>query len=76
MVRQWFGFKITGTISFNLASKPVATVSSNLALKPVATVSLGLTSKPVVEGFPVYDSKPADTVWLFGSQNYRDGFLV
>jgi hypothetical protein len=53
MVRQWFGFKITGMISFNLASKPVATVSSNLALKPVATVSLGLTSKPVVEGFPV-----------------------
>jgi hypothetical protein len=27
-------------------------------------------------GFPIWASKLAATVWLFGAQNHRDGFLV
>jgi hypothetical protein len=48
---QWFGLKITGTVFSALTSKPVVTVSC-----------LSLKTK-VVEGFPVWASKPAATVW-------------
>jgi hypothetical protein len=48
---QWFGFKTIGTVFSSLASKPMATVSW-----------LSLKTK-VVEGFPVWASKPATTVW-------------
>jgi hypothetical protein len=39
MVYQWFGLKTTGTVSVDLASKPVATVSPGLASKLVVEVS-------------------------------------
>jgi hypothetical protein len=29
----------------------------------------------VAAGFPVWSSKPAATVWWFGTQNHRDNFL-
>jgi hypothetical protein len=48
MVCEWFGLKITQTVSSGLASKPAATVFSNLASKLVATVCPSLSSKPVV----------------------------
>jgi hypothetical protein len=32
--------------------------------------------KLVVEGFPVWASKQVASVWLFGHQNHRGGFLV
>jgi hypothetical protein len=49
---EWFGLKITRTVSSGLALKPAATVFSSLASKLVAMVSPGLASKPVV-GFLV-----------------------
>jgi hypothetical protein len=51
MVYQWFGFKITGTVSPGFASKLVETVSPGLTLKLVAA------------GFSVWASKSAATVW-------------
>jgi hypothetical protein len=49
---------------------------SGLASKPVERVSwLSLKTK-VVEGFLVWALKPAVTIWWFGLQNHRDGFLV
>jgi hypothetical protein len=51
-VCEWFGIKITRTVSSGLSSKPVATVFFSLALKLVATVSFSLSSKPAV-GFLV-----------------------
>jgi hypothetical protein len=47
-----------------------------LTSKARLTVSPSLDSKSVAMGFPVCASKPADTVWWFGPQNHRDGFLV
>jgi hypothetical protein len=35
MVCQWFGFKITGTVFFSLATKSVTTVSPSLVSKLV-----------------------------------------
>jgi hypothetical protein len=73
-VCQWVGLKTTGMVFSGLDSKPVMTVSlvglktggdsfSSLASKPVATVSwLSLKTK-VVDGFPIWASKPAGTVW-------------
>jgi hypothetical protein len=57
-----------------LASKPVTTVLSSLASKLVVTVSPGFPQNlwtvswlslktKVVEGFPVWASKPAASVW-------------
>jgi hypothetical protein len=63
-VYQWFSLKITGTVSPSLDSKLVATISPSLALKSV------------VDGFPVWVSKPAATIWCFEPQNHRDDFLV
>jgi hypothetical protein len=48
MVCEWFGLKITQTVSSGLASKTTTTVFSNLASKLVATVCPSLSSKPVV----------------------------
>jgi hypothetical protein len=47
----WFGLKTSGNGFLRFSSKSVVTVSSSLA------------SKPLVEGFPVWASKPAATVW-------------
>jgi hypothetical protein len=63
MVCQWFGLKITKTVLSGLTSKLVAMIFSGLVSKPVATVSPGLASKLVVEGFSVWTSKLAATVW-------------
>jgi hypothetical protein len=76
MVCQWFGLKITGTVSHRfapqnqwrrfvsgLALKPVATVSGGLVSKPVATVSSGLASKPVATVSGGLVSKPDATVF-------------
>jgi hypothetical protein len=63
MVYQWFGIKTSRTVFSALASKSVATVFSGLTSKPVATVFwLSLKTK-VMEGFSVWASKPAATVW-------------
>jgi hypothetical protein len=58
------------------ASKLRLTVCQWFGLKTTQTVSwLSLKTK-VVEGFPVWASKPAATVWWFGSQNHHDDLLV
>jgi hypothetical protein len=49
---------------------------SGLASKSVPTVSWLSLKTNVVESFPVWTSKPIVTVWWFGPQNHRDGFLV
>jgi hypothetical protein len=69
-----------------LALKPVVTIFSDLTSKPVATVFPSLASKPVVvflvepqnQGggeFSGLGLKTATTVWRFGHQNHRGGFL-
>jgi hypothetical protein len=65
----------------------VATVFASLASKLVATVSPGLVSKPAIgflvepqnqggKGFPGLCLKTGSSVFVIGSQNHRDGFLV
>jgi hypothetical protein len=88
MVYQWFGLKTTGTVCqwFDLKTtgtvcqwfdlKTTGTDYFGLASKSVATVSPDLASKLVMEGFSVWASKLAATIWWFWSQNYHDGFLV
>jgi hypothetical protein len=53
---HWDGF-------FGVTSKSMVTVFSDLTSKLVTTVSSSLASKHVVEGFPVWASKPAATIW-------------
>jgi hypothetical protein len=79
--------KLVATVFAGLASKPVAKFSPVwpqnwwrrfLPVWPqnrwwVSRLSL---KTKVVEGFPVWASKLASLVWLFGPQNHRDGFLV
>jgi hypothetical protein len=71
-LRAWYArldLKTTGTFFSGLVSKSVATVFSSLTSKSVVTIFhwwriswLGLKTK-VVEGFPVWASKTAVTVW-------------
>jgi hypothetical protein len=68
MVCQWFGIKITGTISPDLASKPVATISPGLISKPDASVSPSLTSKPVATGFPIWASTDGYSLVIWASK--------
>jgi hypothetical protein len=75
-VCQWFDLKTTETVFSGLASKLVVTVFSGLVSKSVVTVSWLSLKIKVVEGFLVLASKPVPTVWWFGPQNHRDGFLV
>jgi hypothetical protein len=62
-VCEWFGLKITRTISGGLASKPAAMVSSGLASKPAVTVFSGLALKPVAMVFSSLASKLVVTVF-------------
>jgi hypothetical protein len=62
-VCQWFGLKMTGTVFFGLAPKPVVLLFTSLASKPVATVFSSLTSKPVVIVFCGLGSKSVVTVF-------------
>jgi hypothetical protein len=72
MVCQWFGLKTPGTVSFGLASKPVAMVFFGLASKPVAMVFFGLASKPVATVSFGLATKP----WLSLKVKVVEGFLV
>jgi hypothetical protein len=58
------------------ASKPMSMICEWFGLKTTQKVSSGLTLKSVATGFPVWSSKPAATVWWFGSQNQHDDFLI
>jgi hypothetical protein len=59
---RWFGLKTTGMVCQWFGLKTTWIVSPGLASKSVALVSPGLASKPV-EGFPVWASKPATSIW-------------
>jgi hypothetical protein len=72
VVYRWFGFKITGTVFFSLASKPVVTVFSGLTSKSVATVLSDLASKLVVTISPDLASKPVMS-FLVEPQNQGGG---
>jgi hypothetical protein len=58
VVFEWFGLKITRTISAGLVSKPAAAVFAGLASKLVTMVFSSLTSKLVVTVSPGLTSKP------------------
>jgi hypothetical protein len=72
MVCEWFGLKITRTVSGDLASKPVATVFAGLASKPVAMVFSSFASKLVVTVSPCLTSKPV-VGFLVEPQNQGGG---
>jgi hypothetical protein len=58
-VYQWFDLKT------------IRTVCQWFDFKTTVMVSPGLASKSVVDDFSVWTSKPAATVWWFGSKNHR-----